>query len=258
MRGSRSGAGCLMWTLVVLAAIAVCLAVTFLWIVPSVRKSYSIDAVNIRAAVRADGALDTTERFSYTFHGRYTRVYRDVPWEGYPIVVLGVDGPDGPLQRLPSGWTPAAGAPSAVSPQQDATPSPWSSLAPEDRPAGYYRVTSGAFPYVGAVVRIEAVADLNDRSATFTYRWRAARAAERWKDAGELLWQLVGGGWDVPIGRVRAVVTLPRATPKADVKAWGHGPLNGVLHVLGDGSVTLAVNDLPAQTSIASGRSTTT
>ena len=213
VRGSRSGCGCLTWTIVVLATIAVCLAVTFLWIVPSVRKSYTIDSVDIRAAVRADGALNATERFGYTFHGRYTRVYRDIPREGYPITVLGVDGPDGPLQRLPSGWTPTVGEPRAVSPKEDATPSPWASLAPEDRPAGYYRVTSGAFPYVGAVVRIEAFADLNDRSATFTYRWRAAQAAERWKDAGELLWQLVGGGWEVPIEHVRAVVTLPRATP---------------------------------------------
>ena len=47
VRGSRSGAGCLMWTLVVLAAIAVCLAVTFLWIVPSVRKSYSLSLIHI-------------------------------------------------------------------------------------------------------------------------------------------------------------------------------------------------------------------
>ena len=250
MRGSRSGWGCLTWTLVVLAAIALCLAVTFLWIVPSMRKSYTIDSVDIRAAVRADGALHATERFSYAFHGPYTRVYRDIPWEGYPITVLGVDGPDGPLKRLPSGWTPAAGEPRAVSPQQDATPSPWSSLAPEDRPAGYYRVTTGAFPYVGFVVRIEAFADLNDLSAAFTYRWRTTNAAERWKDAGELEWQLVGGGWDVPIGRVRAVVTLPRATPRAGVKAWGHGPLSGVLRVLDDGSVTLAVDDLPALTSV--------
>jgi len=79
VRGSRSGCGCLTWTIVVLATIAVCLAVTFLWIVPSVRKSYTIDSVDIRAAVRADGALNATERFGYTFHGRYTRVYRDIP-----------------------------------------------------------------------------------------------------------------------------------------------------------------------------------
>jgi len=83
VRGSRSGCGCITWTIVVLAAIAVRLAVTFLWIVPSVRKSYTIDSVDIRATVRADGALNATERFSYTFHGPYTCVYRDIPWEGY-------------------------------------------------------------------------------------------------------------------------------------------------------------------------------
>ena len=68
VRGGKSGCGCLTWTIVVLAAIAVCLAVTFLWIVPSVRKSYTIDSVDIRAAVRADGALNATERFLSLIH----------------------------------------------------------------------------------------------------------------------------------------------------------------------------------------------
>ncbi len=230
--------------------IALCLGALFLWILPSQRKSYTIDAVSLRAAVRPDGALTATERFSYTFHGQFTRVYRDTPYRGHPITVLGVSGPQGPLQRLPSGWTPAAAAPTAVAPEQDVAPSPWSSLAPAQRPPGYYRVTTGAATYAGAVVRIEAFADLNDRSADFTYRWRAADAAERWKDAGELEWQLVGHDWDVPIGRVRAVVTLPAGATKAGVRGWGHGPLNGVARLNDDGSVALAVDDLAAESKV--------
>lgn len=179
MSDKGPGSGCLRITVIVLAALAVVLAVTFLWVLPSQRKTYSLDAVDISAAVQTDGSLVTNERLSYTFHGAFTRVYRDIPFEGSQITVLGVDGPDGPLQRLPSGWTPAQGSPTTVSPQHDVTPSPWSSLAPAERPAGFYRVTYASDPNMGAVVRIEAFADLSDRAAEFTFHWRAADAAQR-------------------------------------------------------------------------------
>ena len=97
-------------------------------------------------------------------------------------------------------------------------------------------------------MRIEAFEALSDKTATFAYRWRAAGAAERWADAGELSWQLVGRGWDVPMRRVRAVVSLPAGATAKQVRAWGHGPLNGVVRRRADGSVTFAIDDLAPNT----------
>ena len=246
---SRRRSGCLGWTIVVVLAVIVTLVVVFAWIVPSQRKWYAIDEVRIEDRVLRNGTLTTVERFTYTFHGHYTRVYRDIPWDGHAIVVTGVTGPDGrPLTRLPSAWTPASGPPREARPGADPTPSPWTSIPPEQRPAGYYRVSQASADWLGTVTRIEAFADLDDTTADFTFRWRAPEAAERWQDAGELEWQLVGRAWEVPIGKVRAVVSLPPGAGRSDVLAWGHGPLNGVLRILADGAVTLAVDDLPPRT----------
>ena len=241
--------GCLGCSGIVVAAVVAILLIALVW-VPSLRKWYAVDDVRIRATVSADGALSVDERFSYTFHGDFTRVFRDIPYRPgtTPIVVTGVTGPDGPLKRLPSGWTPASGAPVEADPSADATPSPWSSIAPGQRPFGYYRVTTDWGTPGGPSVRIETFAPLSDRSAAFTYRWRAAGAATRYADAGELSWQLIGSGWDVPIGRVHAEVVLPPGTPSAEVRAWGHGPLNGVVRRDPDGAVVFAVDDLPPHT----------
>ena len=97
-------------------------------------------------------------------------------------------------------------------------------------------------------MRIEAFADLRDRSAAFTFRWRAADAAERYGDAGELSWQLIGRGWEVPMKRVRAVVTLPpgrrkrrgaRVGPRSAQRRPARRP---------DGTVALRVDDLAPNT----------
>ena len=241
--------GCLGCAGVVVAAVVAVLLIALVW-VPSLRKSYAVDEVRIRATVSADGGLSVDERFSYTFHGDFTRVFRDIPYHlgTAPIVVTGVTGPEGPLRRVPSGWTPASGPPVEADPSGDATPSPWSSIAPAQRPFGYYRVTTDWSTPGGPSVRIEAFAPLSDRSAAFTYRWRAAGAATRYADTGELSWQLIGSGWDVPIGRVHAEVVLPPGTPSAEVRAWGHGPLSGVVRRGADGTVVFAVDDLPPHT----------
>ena len=163
--GESQGRGCVWGCATVVAVVVIAVAlVVFVWILPSQRKSYAIDDVRIQATVRPNGTLETSERFAYTFEGDFTRVFRDVPFSPFkPVTVVGVTGPDGPLRRLPSGWTPAAGAPVAVSPRDDVTPSPWSSLAPEQRPPGYYRVTYDFSAPGGPAVRIEAFADLSDR-----------------------------------------------------------------------------------------------
>ena len=140
--GGKGNRGCFGCVTVIVAIVVAVLLVVFVWL-PSTRKSYSIDDVRILAAVQSDGTLRVDERFTYTFHGDFTRVYRDIPYSPVaPIVVTGVTGPDGPLKRLPTGWTPASGAPSETTQALEATPSPWSSIPPEQRPAGYYRVTT--------------------------------------------------------------------------------------------------------------------
>ena len=157
MSGS-SNRGCLGCVAVIVAIIVAVLLVVFVWI-PSQRKSYAVDDVRIRANVSPDGTLTAEERFSYTFHGDFTRVFRDIPYRpDTPIVVTEVMGPDGPLKRLPSGWTPASGRPVEVDPGRDPTPSPWSSIAPGDRPLGFYRVTTDWSTPGGPSVRIEAFA----------------------------------------------------------------------------------------------------
>ena len=175
MRWSRCCMGCGTAGVV---GLAVVLVIVFAWLVPALQKSYSIDDVAISMAVRADGGLNVDERFDYTFKGSYTRVYRDIPLEpGTPITVLEVVGPDGPMERLPSGWQPYDGTPPPSpstsdetpstdgSPSADETPAPWTSLAPEQRPFGYYRVSTTTGADYLPVVRIEAFYDLSDRSA---------------------------------------------------------------------------------------------
>lgn len=180
-------------------------------------KSFTMPSVSIEAAVGADGALSVQETRSFDFSGDYTRVYWDLE-------------------------APAGGSITDISVARlDGTPLP---PAQEDgRPAGFSRVIDQ-----GATTRVEAYGAWSNEVATFVLRYRVTGAAVRWADTGELYWQAITANWAQPTGTVKIVVRPPDGATKADVKAWAHGPLTGLVVIGDDGAVTLEVSDLPANT----------
>ena len=148
--------------------------------------------MRIDAAVRPNGDLRVTEQRTFSFDGNFHFVYWDISTEGSQgIKVLGVDGPDGRSND------PAA-------PRQRAY-----TVAPR-----------------GESVRVTAFWPMS-ASDTFTLRYRALGAATRYADTGELYWQFIGDGWGAETAKADIVVTLPKGVKKAQVRAGGHGPLNG-------------------------------
>ena len=250
LRQQHGGAkrGCLIAAWVVILGLVAFVAAVVIWVAPALVKKYEITNVAITAQVSPNASMLVSERFSYHFQGSYTRVFRDIPLStGQTIEILSVVGPEGPLKRLPDTWTPAAGPPSVGGPD-DVAPTlvPWASIAPEERPRGFYRLTG--YYDAGEYARLEAFARLEDRDATFTFTYRITGVATRWKDVSELYWKFIGDEWDVGMDHVEVTITLPGVSSKSQVRAWGHGPYNGVVTIAPDGVVDLAVDDLPAQT----------
>ena len=84
---------------------------------------------------------------------------------------------------------------------------------------------------------------LDGASGTHTYEltYTVLDAVDVYTDVGELYWQFVGD--DFPgVGEVDVEVTFP---DDEGLRAWAHGPLNGVVDIDGE-VVTLSVDDLDA------------
>jgi uncharacterized membrane protein len=179
-------------------------------------KSYSMPEVRIDAQVGADGSLTVEEQRSFDFSGDFTRVYWDLePPSGGAIADVAVTGPSGPV--------PAAAA--------------------EGRPAGYSRVSQ-----VGTLTRVEVYGAWSNENVTYALSYRITNAATRWADTAELYWKAVASNWGASTGQLTATIRPPAGVTKGQVKVWVHGPLTGSTVINGDGSVTLSVSGLPANT----------
>lgn len=83
------------------------------------------------------------------------------------------------------------------------------------------------------------------RSGTRTYdlTYRVVDAVEVWQDTAELYWNWIGRN-EPGVARWSATIELPRRHD-GEVRAWAHGPLDGVIHVEPDRIVS-EVDDVPA------------
>jgi uncharacterized membrane protein len=177
-------------------------------------KSYFFERVDVAARVERDGALLVTETRAYRFSGSFA-------WATYT------------LER--EGWTDVTGIIVA-----DET-GPYA-LATSETPRTYSVDLSAERLSLKWHFRAE------DESKTFTIRYRITGVVTRYQDTAELYWRFVGTGWDAPSSVVHVAARIPGAK-REDLRAWGHGPLNGVV-ALGDGEVTLDVESLDAGTMV--------
>ncbi len=191
--------------LVLLAALVTVIAGVFaLAPATALAKSYEISAVNIDAAVSSDGQLSVTETRTFDFDGHYNGVYWDIP--------CGYNSSNGKDVQIAVGDVSADGT----------------LLTQSDSGANNtYSVSQS-----GSVIRLKIYSSHEDEKASFTINYTATGIVTRWSDTSELYWKFVSDGWDVESQNVTCTLTLPVADGQTvsagdNVRAWGHGPLDG-------------------------------
>lgn len=183
-------------------------------------KSYVVDDVAIKANLDAKGGMDVTEKRAFDFSGDYSFVYWEFPvdsGQAFKVDKVSVAENEGGATILD---------------RQDV-----------DGVDGSYTLSTE-----GDVYRLTAYKKASDEKLTYTITYHYDGVIGRYADTAELYWQFIGKGWGVPTNKASIVIYPPSTLAKKDVLAWAHGPLNGNVSIGEDGSVKLAVDNLPAST----------
>lgn len=211
-------------------------------------KSYECPRVDTTAQVQTDGSLHVVEQRTFAFDGSFTAVwwtFEDLPSNAQvqvngmrmaPVDDAGnVVGDWVPLQRVTFqlAWREAGG------PGVDA----WSFDEPQDTVYAFFNV--------------------EDATMIFELDYTVVNGVQAYEDVAEVYWKYVPEGWAVDSRNVNMTVELPLPadaavsapandsgnwaegeSPRAgagEVRAWGHGPLDGTVTVRADGTVTYEV-----------------
>lgn len=182
-------------------------------------KDYSIDAVNINAALKADGTMNVVEKRTFNFDGDFSFVYWDFPLQN--------------VQEI--NFT------SLTAKTEDGQSIKFSQSDSEE--PGTFTLEND-----GETQRLTAHFNASDEKLAFTLKYNESNVVAAYNDNAQLYWQFIGRGWGVDTKNVSIVITPPSPLTKADVRAWAHGPLSGTVAITNEGNVTLQVSDLPANT----------
>lgn len=218
----------------------VAFAATFAFPHAAHADTYALPSVHIQAQVMENGDLFVTEARTFAFEDTVNGVYWDIPFadneQGSASAVSVLD-----VRELDDAPEDEADARRASQPMQEVS-------SANSGDGHVYTVEN-----LDDSLRLKVFIPREDGDeATIWVSYMIEGAVMAWPDTAELYWQFIGSEWEEDAEDVRLDVTFAGAvagTPAtssssdANLRAWGHGPLDGEVSLdtaePGDSHVTL-------------------
>ncbi|WP_165171096.1 DUF2207 domain-containing protein [Adlercreutzia sp. ZJ242] len=203
---------------------------------PALAKSYSCPSVNLTAQAQTDGSLHVVEQRAFDFDGAFTAVWWE--FQGLP------QNAEVTVNAVRMAHVDAAGS----------VEGEWMALDSVPFKVGW-REEGGpgtdSWSFDRARNTLYAFFDREDTQMIFEIDYVVANGVQAYDDIAEVYWKYVGEGREVDSENVSTTIVLPvppgvTVEPGGNVRAWGHGPLDGVVSVNEDGTVTYDVSRVVA------------
>lgn len=199
-------------------------------------KSYDMPKVDIQAQVETDGSLHFTEQRTFDFDGDFTAVwwtfenfpqYGELQVNGMRIASVNDDG------TVTEEWRTLSEVPFVVEWRDEGGPS------------------TEAFSVDTPQNTVYAFFAASDERIIVELDYTIINGVQAYEDVGEMYWRYVASGWQEDSENVTMTLALPvprgvDVVPGDNVRAWGHGPLDGSLTINEDGSITYTVPKIQA------------
>lgn len=211
--------------------VAACLFLTLFFPTVAHAKSYSMPQVDIQAQMETDGTLHVVEQRTFDFDGSYSAVWwtlnllpSNAEFAVNGVRMMEVDG-EGATE---SSMSQVGEVPFDLKWREEGGPG--KDAYSVDTPKNTVYVFFGNEP----------------RRVVVELDYTITNMAQMYDDVAEVYWQYLGSQWSAPSENVTATLQLPvpqgvTIEPGENVRAWGHGPLEGMVSVNADGSVTCTV-----------------
>lgn len=199
-------------------------------------KSYDMPKVDITAQAETDGSLHAVEQRTFDFNGDFTAVWWT--FDGLPsnaelkinsmrMARVNEDG------VVTGEWQTMSSVPFVLA---------WRDSGGPD---------TNAFSFDAPKNTVYAFFNASDEKVTIELDYTVTNGVQAYKDIGELYWKYIGSQWQEASSNVTMTLALPvpqgtQVVPGDNVRAWGHGPLDGTVTVNADGTVTYRVPQVNA------------
>lgn len=176
-------------------------------------RDYRMSGLDVTIQLQSDGSMQVQEDREFSFDGRFSEVYRTFPRDGKATFGnFSVYENDRPYAQNDS------------------------------RNPGTFRVVERR-----RELELQLFFDARDTTRTFSIRYTAEGAVERYADAALLYYQIISGEWTKPIHNIHARIIPPEPLRAGQPEHWVHGSLDAVSSIAGEGIVEISLDRLPAE-----------
>lgn len=194
-------------------------------------KSYTMPKVDIAAQVETDGSLHFTEQRTFDFNGDFTAVWwtfenlppnSELQVNGARMAAVNADG------TVEGDWINLKNEPFVLAWRDEGGPG------------------TDAYSFDAAKNTVYAFFHASDERAIIELDYTIVNGVQAYRDVGEVNWRYIGSQWEETSSDVTLTLALPvpqgtEVVPGDNVRAWGHGPLDGSLVVNPDGTIVYTV-----------------
>ena len=183
----------------------------------------TLDTIDIKAEILDNGDMQVTESLDFKISGSLNGLYRDIllsSEDKYGASSMDV------IEVLVNGES-ALYAPLELSLGED----------------GKYNINSITD---GKQVKIFTPSSNETKNVKITYVLHDV--VLKYSDIAELHWNFIGSGWESSINEVNITITAPGKSEA--LRAWGHGPLNGVIELKDNDTVILKATNVDANAEV--------
>lgn len=182
-------------------------------------RDYGFPSLEVKVEIEKDGSVYIEEKRTAIFDGKYTGLFQWINKQpGEEITDIKIREGNKEYEFNPSG---------------------------EIGPSGTYFIRDE-----GNKTYIDWSFEAEDESKTFFLSYRIKNSVKIHNDVAELYYIFTGDEWEKPINYFKGEVFFPENI-QGEIKAWGHGPLHGVVSIQENNNVIWEINNIPSNTLVA-------
>ncbi len=180
-------------------------------------RSLEIQQVNIQAEIFSDGTMAVQETRTIRFNGQYNGFFQNLRMDpGVKITDVQVFEEDTPF---------------TYNPGSDYGPPGTYLVRPEDNN-----------------LHVDWSIDAYNETRTYLLSYVVHNQVMLHDDVAEINYQFIGDETEVPQSNISITLKLPESSSLEDLRAWGHGPLDGNVILVNHREVNWTLDQLPPRT----------
>lgn len=198
-------------------------------------KSYNVEEMDIQATVNNNGSVAIEQKIKFEFNGEYNGIYINIPYNLEDTELDEVVKGNKIDEKLYNGNSVTVQNVSVVT--KNIEREFREVISARNGSTDVYTSTRQ-----NGMHQIKVFSPTSNTSKTFKINYTINNLCVKHNDIGELYYNFIGGGWEVPIKNLNIDIYIPNNSQEINI--WGHGPYNGESKIIDNTHARFKVNNI--------------